>query len=214
MRKDIRIAFVGDSFVNGTGDQEHLGWTGRVCQILQTQHPDIKLTAYNLGIRRETSTDIRRRWQSEVSLRLVDAEATIVIFCFGVNDCVEIGSKVRVDLHTSAENLHAILMTAKTHYDHVLFVMPPPVDDEQISSRTKALIRAYTDVCNKLSIAFIDCFDALSENTIWQQEVRANDGAHPRMAGYALFAKLIALQPVIPQRIIQKTKRSDNMSIT
>jgi hypothetical protein len=28
---DIRICFIGDSFVNGTGDPLCLGWSGRVC---------------------------------------------------------------------------------------------------------------------------------------------------------------------------------------
>jgi hypothetical protein len=30
--KEIRICFIGESFVNGTGDPEFLGWTGRVCR--------------------------------------------------------------------------------------------------------------------------------------------------------------------------------------
>lgn len=27
----MRICFIGDSFVNGTGDPECLGWAGRIC---------------------------------------------------------------------------------------------------------------------------------------------------------------------------------------
>lgn len=34
MTKDIRIFFVGDSFVNGTGDEEALGWAGRLGAFL------------------------------------------------------------------------------------------------------------------------------------------------------------------------------------
>jgi lysophospholipase L1-like esterase len=53
---DIRICFVGDSFVNGTGDPDCLGWTGRLCASRSRQGRSI--TYYNLGVRRETSADI------------------------------------------------------------------------------------------------------------------------------------------------------------
>ena len=65
---EVRICFVGDSFVNGTGDPECLGWTGRICVNANKKGYDI--TYYNLGIRRDTSTDIAKRWLQEVSLRL------------------------------------------------------------------------------------------------------------------------------------------------
>lgn len=31
MKDDIRIGFIGDSLVNGTGDAMALGWAGRLC---------------------------------------------------------------------------------------------------------------------------------------------------------------------------------------
>ena len=58
MAKDLRICFVGDSFVNGTGDETKLGWTGRVCAALEVNNPDLEITFYNLGIRRDTTEDI------------------------------------------------------------------------------------------------------------------------------------------------------------
>ncbi len=64
----LRICFIGDSFVNGTGDPTCLGWTGRICAAAIARGHDV--THYNLGIRRQTSTDIQARWQEEVSLRL------------------------------------------------------------------------------------------------------------------------------------------------
>ena len=64
----MRICFVGDSFVNGTGDPDCLGWAGRVCAA--AQHDGHDITYYNLGVRRETTADIRDRWEREVSCRL------------------------------------------------------------------------------------------------------------------------------------------------
>ena len=61
---DIRICFIGDSSVNGTGDPLCLGWTGRVCATaIKLGYPS---THYNLGIRRETSADIAARWRKNV----------------------------------------------------------------------------------------------------------------------------------------------------
>jgi lysophospholipase L1-like esterase len=66
--KDIRICFVGDSYVQGTGDDECLGWAGRLCASARRAGHNI--TYYNLGVRRETSTDITRRWLAECEPRL------------------------------------------------------------------------------------------------------------------------------------------------
>jgi hypothetical protein len=53
LHQEVRICFVGESFVNGTGDPECLGWTGRICVGANKKGYDI--TYYNLGVRRETS---------------------------------------------------------------------------------------------------------------------------------------------------------------
>ena len=47
----------------GYGDPKGLGWVGRV--VARTQHPDLDLTAYNLGVRGDTSADVVARWGTE-----------------------------------------------------------------------------------------------------------------------------------------------------
>mgnify|MGYP002775444457 FL=1 len=61
----VRICFVGESFVNGTGEPTCLAWTGRISVSANEKGYDI--TYYNLGVRRETSTELRNRWFREVS---------------------------------------------------------------------------------------------------------------------------------------------------
>lgn len=61
--KEIRICFLGESFVNGTGDPEFLGWTGRVCA--KSQRKGYEITYYNLGVCAETSTYLKQRWKQE-----------------------------------------------------------------------------------------------------------------------------------------------------
>ncbi len=53
MIADLRVCFLGDSFVAGVGDPEHLGWVGRVAA--RTNRGGQPLTAYGLGVRRETA---------------------------------------------------------------------------------------------------------------------------------------------------------------
>ena len=43
----MRICFIGDSFVNGTGDDDALGWPGRVVSMARSKGLDV--TYYNLG---------------------------------------------------------------------------------------------------------------------------------------------------------------------
>jgi lysophospholipase L1-like esterase len=81
---DRRICFVGDSFVQGTGDPACLGWVGRLCAA--TWQAGYPLTVYKLGVRPETTAQIAARWQAECTLRLPpDCDARLV-FSFGVND--------------------------------------------------------------------------------------------------------------------------------
>jgi acyl-CoA thioesterase-1 len=61
--EDLRICFIGDSFVAGVGDETALGWTGRL--LARSAEAGRPATGYNLGIRRNTSTDIRARLRDE-----------------------------------------------------------------------------------------------------------------------------------------------------
>ena len=75
----VRICFVGESFVNATGDPECLGWAGRICVNANKKGYDI--TYYNLGVRRETSAQLKNRWQREVSERLPTAGLYFLYLC-------------------------------------------------------------------------------------------------------------------------------------
>lgn len=61
VNKDLRVCALGDSFVAGFGDPECRGWLGRVAAR------GAPMTLYNLGIRRQTSPEIRARWKSEMA---------------------------------------------------------------------------------------------------------------------------------------------------
>ncbi|MEH1864046.1 MAG: GDSL-type esterase/lipase family protein [Nostoc sp.] len=188
---EVRICFVGDSFVNGTGDQECLGWTGRVCANANKKGYDI--TYYNLGIRRDTSTDIAKRWLQEVSLRLPKEYDGRVIFSFGLNDTTLENGKTRVDLADSIKNAYEILSKAQKLYP-IFIVGPAPYAEQEDIQRRKRnidLSKQFALICNELNIPYLDVFPILEKSNIWINEARANDGAHPRAGGYAEFAKIV-----------------------
>ncbi len=192
MGDDIRIAFVGDSLVAGTGDPEALGWVGRLCARAMAAGAD--LTAYNLGVRRETSEAIRHRWADECRRRLPAAADGRVVFAFGVNDTVIEDGRQRVAPARSRDNLAAMLAEAAADY-RLLVVGPPPVDDAAQNRRIAALSRDYAATAAAADVPFIGLFESLVDDPAYRRAVAANDGAHPRAEGYAAIAALVGGSP-------------------
>ena len=183
-----RICFVGESFVNGTGDPECLGWAGRIC--VDANRKGYEITYYNLGVRRETSTELKNRWLREVSYRLPKEYDGRVVFCFGVNDTTIENGKTRVDFADSIANAHTILSEAKQLYP-ILMISPAPVVDEEQNHRISSLSKQFSLVCNEINVPYLDVFSKLEKSNIWLNEAQANDGAHPREAGYTEFAEIV-----------------------
>lgn len=190
MTRDIRICFVGDSFVNGTGDETALGWAGRLCAAANRGSP---LTYYNLGVRRDTSKDILLRWEQECAIRLPGScDGRVVVSC-GVNDTVVEGGQLRVRPEASRANLRAILRGAQKY--KVLMVGPPPIGEQEQDARIRAVSTAFSREAEALGVPYIDLFTPLSSDDAYKQEVSGNDGAHPRGRGYAKIATIIGSSP-------------------
>jgi lysophospholipase L1-like esterase len=185
---DVRICFIGESFINGTGDSTYLGWTGRLCVALSQQ--GYQATYYNLGIRRETSTELASRWQAEAERRLPVGCDNRIVFSFGTNDTTIENGKLRVELADSLKNARHILSTAKCYY-RVLMVSPPPTIDCDQHTRVRRLSEHFSTVCQELDIPYLDVFTPLLNSTVWMTEVKAGDGSHPNAAGYTELTQLV-----------------------
>jgi len=190
MTKDLRICFVGDSFVNGTGDETKLGWSGRLCAALEARNPNVEITFYNLGIRRDTTEDVRRRFKREISARFRGDFDTLVVFSFGVNDTTVEDGALRVDSARSIDNARTLLLeTAEEH--PVLLVGPPPIADDDQNARIHALDAEFALLCEESNVPYWSVFDGLVNNPVWREEVASNDGAHPRSSGYQIMSEHI-----------------------
>lgn len=179
----MRICFVGDSMVNGTGDPAYLGWVGRVLQAERKRRPE--LTGYNLGIRRDRSDQIRDRWRAEVDKRLPSEFEGRVVFSFGANDAVQ-----EIPPATTLGHAEAILAEARARWP-VFMVGVVPVDAEGARVRCRVLDRAFAALCGRMEIPFVSVFDGLEATPVWFDEVRVGDGAHPAAGGYSRMAEII-----------------------
>ena len=165
---DLRICFVGDSFVNGTGDPACLGWTGRVSAALIEQGHSV--TYYNLGVRRETSSDIATRWRQEVTPRLAHGSEARLVFSFGVNDTMPQGRGSRVPHADSLANTERILRSAGA-VALTFIVGPPPIADERQNSAIAKLAQGVQVVCTSVGVPFLDVFTPLHKSTVCMDDM-------------------------------------------
>jgi lysophospholipase L1-like esterase len=186
--RDIRICFLGESFVNGTGDRTHLGWTGRLCANLSQQ--GYSITYYNLGIRRETSTQLAQRWQQECDRRFGAECDNRLVFSFGTNDTTLENGKTRVEATDSLNNVRQILLLAQQKCP-VLMVSPPAILDPSQNQRISYLSQQFAHLCKELDMPYLDVFTPLSQSATWMGEVQAGDGAHPDAGGYSELAHIV-----------------------
>ncbi len=192
---DIRVCFIGDSFVNGTLDATYLGWTGRLCVDLA--QGGLAVTSYNLGVRRDTSIDIARRWQGEARVRFADGCDNRLVFSFGTNDTAWEGQQRRVALSESINSARRILDDAQQY--PALMVGPPPIADAAHNQRTQELSDQFATLCAQLQVPYLDIFTPLRQSTRWRQAVGQGDGAHPVAAGYEAIAQLVKQWPTWQQ---------------
>lgn len=184
---DVRVCFVGDSFVAGLGDSMGLGWVGRIAA--ESHRRGLPLTAYNLGVRRDTSVLISERLRREVAPRLAHAEIARIVVSFGVNDTALENGAPRTTQEQSTTALRRI--HADSNATELMLVGPPAVDDDDQNDRISLLSEIFREESRQLGIPFLPCFDGTVDNAIWRREICEGDGFHPGAAGYEVLATII-----------------------
>lgn len=188
MSTDHRICFVGDSFTQGTCDPECRGWVGRVAAAGRASGFD--LTAYNLGVRRDTSRDVLARWERECEVRFRFDCAKYVVFSFGTNDTKIENGELRIEPEESIANFREVLTRASALFQ-ARVISPVPVGDAAQNERISALCLAFAREAQALGIPYLAVAQSLMSDAHWLNEVRANDGSHPGSEGYAALAAMV-----------------------
>jgi len=186
---DLRVLFFGDSFVAGIGDPDGRGWVGRVAAAASAAGRP--LTAYQLGVRRETSVEVAVRWRFEAMPRLsADADCRVV-FAVGANDTTVERGAPRVKAERSCLALATILDQAAAVGVPAAVAGPPPVGDDAQRERVAALSNAFAVLCAKRGTAFWPVAESLASSPTWREEQAAGDGAHPAAGGYEALARTL-----------------------
>ncbi|MEM7444801.1 MAG: GDSL-type esterase/lipase family protein [Pseudomonadota bacterium] len=200
--RDLRICFVGDSYINGTGDEQCLGWVGRLCERRFSRQ--FRLTFYDLGIRGATTEEIRGRWRTECESRLQSGSDNRIVLQFGINDVAEIvGSGRRVEEDASVANARAIVSQASDLFPTLWVGFPPaniacspmrPSEGLEISfsqETAMALNGRYMALAAELGVPYLDIQTPLLANKDYMDSLTRGDRMHCDGSGYAIMANLI-----------------------
>ncbi|HWY89360.1 MAG TPA: GDSL-type esterase/lipase family protein [Solirubrobacteraceae bacterium] len=186
---DRRLLFFGDSLVAGVGDPSGRGWVGQI--VAASFGGGLPFTAYNLGVRRETSEQVAARWRSEALPRLLPEADMRIVVSFGANDTTIEHGRLRVAPERSCAALDGILEGAGALGLTPLVIGPAPVDNAQQNERIHALSASFSEICSNAGVSFIGVVEQLLATEIWMTQVMAGDGAHPSAEGYDALADLI-----------------------
>lgn len=184
--------FFGDSHTVGVGDEEGLGWTGRV--VAAAMEEGIPTTSYNLGVGGETSADVAARWRAEARPRLPsspDEGDARVILAFGVNDVTLEDEARRRTQEQSLLSLEEVLLGAQGLGLRRFVVGPAPIGDDAENDRIAELSYAYRMLCARHRVPFVPLVEELRASETWRRSLAAGDGTHPGAAGYSEIARLV-----------------------
>jgi len=186
---DRRVLFFGDSIVAGVGDPEARGWVGRVAAA--SRAAGLPLTAYPLGVRRQTSVEVAERWLREARPRLLDGADCRVVFAVGVNDATFEDGAPRVEPDVSEATLGRMLDEAAQLGLPAFVVGPSPVCDDAHNARLADLTERFRLACAARRVPFCGVLEPLEVAAVWLREAAAGDGAHPGAVGYETLASLV-----------------------
>jgi len=197
----LRICFVGDSITAGTGDDQYLGWPGRLCATERAKGHDV--TLYNLGIRSDTSPLIAARWRAECEARLPPPYPAALMFAFGINDTAEeLAGSLRVRPADTIRIARQILGEAKAWLP-TLMIGPVAVDESKMplriglvrrdwrNQRVQQTARDLAAVASEVGVPYLDLYSLIGNDPAFSRALAAGDGVHPSSEGYAILATAI-----------------------
>ncbi|MGZ3365500.1 MAG: GDSL-type esterase/lipase family protein [Caulobacteraceae bacterium] len=183
---DLRVCFLGDSFTLGTGDDDGLGWAGRVHAAERGR--GIDLTSYNLGVRGQTGAEIAARAAREVGERIAGkGDRQAVVIAFGTND-------IRLDrpVEESASALERVIRWASGE-GYAVFVMGSPHAAEPELDALRALRNVnLEETARRLGAPYLDIRERVADWSAWHRGAMEGDGIHPGAEGYAAVAAVFA----------------------
>lgn len=201
----MMLLVFGDSITYGLNDDKG-GWVGRLRKELEKEYlanaGHVENTVYNCGIRGDTTEQMLKRFDIELSSRADRQDDPVILFAIGTNDsCTSSSGSNTVPAANYRENLGKLLEKAQTVTDKVIFLGLFPTDETKTApvgwnsnaSYTNKNLEEYNAVikgfCKEKGLAFVDIFKPFY-NKAYQELL--SDGLHPNPKGHQKIYKLVA----------------------
>lgn len=191
----MRVAVWGDSIVYGAGDQDGLGWVGRLRKAFFDPE-DGGESVYNRGINGDTTADLLARFPAEIAT----LQPSHVLIGIGINDTVHnLGDAAtpRISLREFVENVSSLLAVAKDSGAHVIVIGMTNVVDSLLQPfpwsttgkcYSDAVVKKYDEelerIARDMDLQFVKMHGLLLSDELF-------DGLHPNAAGYEKMARTI-----------------------
>ena len=185
MLKDTVSIVIGDSIVYGLHDREFGGWVNRV--RLNLENKSSNNFVINLGIPGQNSSDILKRFPSEVIPRYNDFDNFNLIFSFGIKDAL-IMSDDKEHIKLFSDNVLKLIKKAKKFTDNIYFIGLIKTDSVKRSKyKIENIIcidNLLKDICDKNKVNYIKLRDLIDTNDL-------SDGLHPNNRGHEKISKIV-----------------------
>lgn len=190
---DRCVLFFGDSFVAGAGDEDGLGWPGRLAAAAWAA--GLPLTAYNLGVRGENTREVARRFRQEARPRLIPGADNRVVLAVGANDVsLDAEGEPALVAAESVRLMSELLDWCEERQISAMVLGPGPADIADHDERARALGERFEGLCRERGVRFVEVLDELLASEAWTDSTDRRDGIHPAAEGYAALAHL--LEPI------------------
>ncbi|MFZ5437611.1 MAG: GDSL-type esterase/lipase family protein [Patescibacteria group bacterium] len=191
----MNICVFGDSITWGAKLPFRVGWANLLRNHLEKVSDEF-FSVYDLGIDKNTSTDLLKRFDQEAQAR----NPAVIIFAIGTNDAAFIRVKEQpiTPINIFRENLNLLSGLAKKHTSRIIFVGLAKGDDQITNplpqsttgkSYDKANLNQYSQVikkvCEKENFTFIDLQAILTDTDF-------ADGLHPNVVGHEKIFQAVA----------------------
>lgn len=184
----MQITAWGDSITYGAGDEQALGWVGRLRKAFYEDDCEI----YNRGVCGDTTDDLLERFDNEMR----STEPSVLLFAIGINDSkfLEGSNEQKVPFQTFQKNVETLISKAQESKGKIFVIGLTEVKEEDIESSsifTNQSIQQYNsylrDITEGKDIWFIDMKGVLNTDT------DLVDGLHPNAEGYEkMFQKILS----------------------
>ncbi|MCK4588926.1 MAG: hypothetical protein KAT77_00660 [Nanoarchaeota archaeon] len=193
------LAF-GASITFGRGDNAHGGWTGRLKEYFEAQ--DYYHCFYNLGIPRESTVGLLKRFETECRARIQikrPGDKFVILIAMGTNDSRlnNTSDNPQTEPKLFKKNILKLIKLSQKYTQHIVFIGLTPVDEKRTQPYEETYffnerIEKYNDIirdsCQKNKILFLNMFEK------WKNldPVKLlGDGLHPNAQGYEKMYQII-----------------------